>query len=191
MPLVHQSIVSFLANRRNPIAHVKDRSEVRGGGKKPWRQKGTGNARAGSSRSPLWRGGGITFGPSKERTWNQRLPLKMRQGAFRSALSKKFQENNVTIIDSLEAVDGKTRFWREAIARLPNKTSPRLIVDAEYQNRVGRSVRNFGDDKYVSTDELTIYDLVRFPVLLITNQAVDILSKRLMTKKQSRIKASV
>jgi large subunit ribosomal protein L4 len=115
----------------------------------------------------------------------------MRQGAFRSTLSNKLQDNNLIIIDTFETVEGKTRFWREAMDRFPNKPSPRLIVDTEYREKVGQSIRNFGEDKYVSVNELTIYDLVRFPTLFITNQAIDLITERLRVIKRIHAKASV
>ena len=109
--LLHQAVVGFLANRRATTAHTKDRSEVRGGGRKPWRQKGTGNARQSSTRSPIWRGGGITFGPRAERNYSVRLPQKMRQGALKVALSDKLANENLIIIDSVAGADTNVIGW--------------------------------------------------------------------------------
>ena len=98
--LVHQAVVAQQANSRQTVAHTKDRSDVRGGGRKPWRQKGTGRARHGSIRSPLWKGGGVTFGPRTERRFRKSINTKMRRGALFSTLSRKYQDGEVTIIDS-------------------------------------------------------------------------------------------
>ena len=99
--LVHQVVVSMMSNKRNPIAHTKDRSDVRGGGKKPWKQKGTGRARVGSSRSPIWRGGGVTFGPSNEKNFSKKVNSKMKAKALYAALSDKLRANQVLFIDTL------------------------------------------------------------------------------------------
>src|SRR6266498_4787856 len=109
--LIQQAVTTALANRRAATAHTKDRSEVSGSGKKPWRQKGTGNARAGSIRSPLWRGGGVTFGPTNVRNYTKRLPQKMRQLALAMALSSKVKAHSVLALTSLEPLDGKTKSW--------------------------------------------------------------------------------
>jgi large subunit ribosomal protein L4 len=106
--LVHQVVVSMMSNARNPIAHTKDRSDVRGGGKKPWKQKGTGRARVGSSRSPIWRGGGVTFGPTNERNFNKKINSKMRAKALYAALSEKLRAGQVLFIDKIEIDAPKT-----------------------------------------------------------------------------------
>ena len=99
--LVHQVVVCQMANRRQPIAHTKDRGEVRGGGRKPWSQKGTGRARHGSIRSPLWIGGGVTFGPRKEKIFKKKIPKKMRRKALFMVLSGKAKENLLLVLDKL------------------------------------------------------------------------------------------
>ena len=105
--LVHQVVVSQMSNRRQITAHTKDRSEVRGGGRKPWRQKGTGRARAGSSRSPLWKGGGVTFGPRKDRNFKKEIPAKIRKKALFMVLSEKAKENTVIILDILSTQNAR------------------------------------------------------------------------------------
>lgn len=107
--LVRQVLNSIASSARRPLAHTKGRGEVSGGGRKPWRQKGTGRARAGSIRSPLWRGGGITFGPTSERNYLKKINKKMRQKALYSLLSKKLSDGDIKIIDDLGLADGKTR----------------------------------------------------------------------------------
>src|SRR3990167_4153940 len=107
--LVHQVLVSQLANKREPLAHTKGRGEVRGGGRKPWRQKGTGRARHGSTRSPIWAGGGVTFGPTKHKNYSKKINKKMRRGAIFSALSRKFKDGELKFIDALELEVPKTK----------------------------------------------------------------------------------
>jgi len=107
--LVHQAAVTQQANERQVLAHTKDRGAVRGGGKKPWRQKGTGRARAGSSRSPLWRGGGVTFGPTKDRNFSKKMNVKMKRKAICMVLSDKVHHNEFLILDSIDFKNGKTK----------------------------------------------------------------------------------
>ena len=121
--LVHQVAVSQMANRRQVSAHTKDRSKVRGGGKKPWRQKGTGRARVGSIRSPLWRGGGTVFGPSKERVFKKKINIKMRRKALFMALSSKAKDNLLVVIDSLILDKPKTKLMSGVLKSLPSAKS--------------------------------------------------------------------
>lgn len=189
--LVQQALVAFLANRRTVIASTKDRSAVSGGGKKPWRQKGTGNARAGSSRSPLWRAGGITFGPDSDRNYSVRLPQKMRQNAWKSVLSSKVGDNKIVIVDSLDALDGKTKTWIKAIAALakvvPTISKKVLVVSANKIDLADRAIRNMESNKYITLEGLTIYDMVHYPVLILTSDAVAALTERL-NKDTARVK---
>src|SRR3989339_1398686 len=105
--LVHQAMVAQMANERQVLAHTKDRSEVSGGGKKPWRQKGTGRARSGSSRSPIWKGGGVTFGPTKDRNFKKDINRKMKQKALTMVLSGKVKDENFVVLEKFEAGDYK------------------------------------------------------------------------------------
>lgn len=116
--LVHQVLVSMQANMRNTVAHVKGRGDVRGGGKKPWRQKGTGRARHGSSRSPIWVGGGITHGPSKDKVFARKINKAMRVKALMVALSKKIKDKEVLFIDSLSLKEAKTKEAKTVIEAL-------------------------------------------------------------------------
>jgi len=118
--LVHQAVVTQMANMRKVLAHTLIRSEVRGGGKKPWAQKGTGRARHGSSRSPIWRGGGITFGPRNNRNFKMRINKKMRQNALLMVLSDKLANNQFTILDKLEMAEYKTKIFNSIITKLEN-----------------------------------------------------------------------
>lgn len=119
--LVHQAVVTQMANKRKVIAHTKNRSEVRGGGRKPWAQKGTGRARHGSSRSPIWKGGGVTFGPRNDRNFKMRINKKMRQNAMLMVLSDKLANNYSTIVDKFEINEFKTKIFNKIISGFENK----------------------------------------------------------------------
>lgn len=127
--LVHQAYVTQLANERQVLAHTKDRSEVRGGGKKPWRQKGTGRARAGSSRSPIWRGGGVTFGPTKERNFKKAINKKMKKKALLMVLSDRAAAENLILLDQLVMAEFKTKIFSEMLKRLAKRTDKTLAVN--------------------------------------------------------------
>jgi len=123
--LVHQAVVAQMANSRQVLAHTKDRSEVRGGGKKPWRQKGTGRARAGSNRSPIWKGGGVTFGPRKNRNFSKKINKKMRKKAVLMALSDKVANGNLLVIEKLDIDGYKTKVFNkmiEGVEKVLNKS---------------------------------------------------------------------
>ncbi len=177
--LVHQAIVAILANRRHPIADTKDRREVAGSGKKPWRQKGTGRARHGSVRSPIWRGGGITFGPTAERNFSQRLPLKMRHAAWRAVLSHKATTGSIIVVNELSQLDGKTKTWVKLSRNLPVSPSKRLIVDARRSETASRSIHNLPTDHYAALNQISLYDLMRFPTVIFVKPALDDIVKRL------------
>ena len=119
--LVHQAVITQMANERKVIAHTKTRSEVRGGGKKPWAQKGTGRARHGSSRSPIWKGGGVTFGPRNDRNFKKRINKKMRQNAVLMVLSDKVAGNHLTVLDKFSITEFKTKIFNQILTQLENK----------------------------------------------------------------------
>ena len=119
-PLIHQVAVAQLANARVAIAHTKNKGEVRGGGKKPWRQKGTGRARHGSIRSPLWKGGGVTFGPRNTRNFSQKINKKMKKAALFSCLSDKAKQKTLMLLDKLELTETKTKEFAKIILNLKN-----------------------------------------------------------------------
>ncbi len=186
LTLLHQVINTFLANRRAATAHTKGRGEVRGGGRKPWRQKGTGNARAGSSRSPIWRGGGVTFGPTNARNYTKRLPQKMRQGAWKMALSMKVNDDQLRVVSALDSLQGKTKDWIKAFAALPHTSEKALVVSKDKNDLADRSIRNIPTHKYVSLESLTLFDVMRFSHLILTQDAVEALTQRLSTEKATK-----
>jgi large subunit ribosomal protein L4 len=153
--LVHQVVVAMQANARTPIAHTKDRSEVRGTGKKPWKQKGTGNARHGSRRSPIWRTGGVAHGPRNERDYSQKINKKMRNKALASVLSKKLADGEILFLDTLALDAPKTAEGKKVLEALAGvqgfenmvskKKNSALIAQVEWDDATAKSFRNFGN----------------------------------------------
>ena len=163
--LVHQAVVAMAANRRQPIAHTKQRDEVRGGGKKPWNQKGTGRARHGSTRSPLWKGGGATFGPRNDRDFSQKINKKMVRAALHVALSKKLADGQLRIIDTMAVKEPKTREMRWV------KTGT-LLVPAVGNSAAFRASKNIQKIKALDPRSLNVEDVIRFKEILIDQKAV-------------------
>ena len=173
--LVHQVVVSQQANQRRVIAHTKDRGEVRGGGKKPWAQKGTGHARVGSIRSPIWKGGGVTFGPSKERVFKKKIPKKMRRKAMFMVLSGKAKDNLLVLLDKLEIEKTKTKIISEILEKLPCKTKTTLIALPAYDKKIILAARNIPKIKTIQAKELNVLDLLSFKYLLLSKEAIKII----------------
>jgi large subunit ribosomal protein L4 len=174
--LLHQTVIMQLANRRAGSAATKTKGFVRGGGKKPWRQKGTGRARAGSTRSPIWVGGGTTFGPHP-RDYSYRMPRKARRGALLSALSLKNRENKIIVVDRLELEEPKTRIMVQALNEL--KVTSALIVIGQPDEKIERSARNLSWVKVLRVEGLNVYDLLRYEHLILTESALKLLEERL------------
>jgi len=174
--LLHQVVTMQLNSRRAGTASTKTKGFVRGGGKKPWRQKGTGRARAGSIRSPLWVGGGTIFGP-QPRDYSYRLPRKARREALLSALSLKNREGKILVVDKLELAEAKTKLMRQWLETLKVKSA--LIVIPEEDEKVERSARNLPKVKVLRVEGLNVYDLLRFEQLILTERAVKLLEERL------------
>ncbi|MBI4385549.1 50S ribosomal protein L4 [Candidatus Parcubacteria bacterium] len=172
--LIHQALTVQRANRRRAIAHTKDRSEVRGGGRKPWRQKGTGRARHGSIRSPLWRGGGITFGPTNRRTYHKTIPKKMRQAALRQVLSAKVAQSKFFVVEGFPA-EAKTKAYGRFFASLP-AVSSRLVVVPRGAHETIRAVRNLPKTKAVGVGSLNVADLLRFAAVVVARQSIETLA---------------
>lgn len=160
-----------LANKRQGSSSTKTRAEVRGGGRKPWRQKGTGRARVGSTRNPIWVGGGVTFGP-KPRDYSYRLPKKVRRLALKSALSTKVKENSIVVVDKLSFEEPKTRLMIETLDAL-NIFDKVLIVTLDSNVNVTKSARNIPGVKSIRVDYVNVYDLLKYDTLLITKDAVE------------------
>lgn len=167
---LHDAVVMQLASLRQGNADTKTRAEVRGGGRKPWRQKGTGRARAGSTRSPIWRKGGVVFGPHP-RSYATKLPKKVRQLALRSALSSKVEAGNIIVLDNLDMEQPKTQ---EMVAILSNLKVDRkaLVVTAEMIPNVEKSARNIVGITPMDAAGINVYDLLAHDKLVITRDAV-------------------
>ena len=171
--LVHQVVVAQAANARLPWAHAKTRGEVRGGGKKPWRQKGTGRARHGSIRSPLWIGGGVTFGPLKHRSFAQDINKKMRRTAMLSALSKKYAEGQVIVVESIGDKEiAKTKSLFEAIRALfSDNISATFIFSNAHKNAI-KAARNIPGVAYLAPTSLNARDIMRSRDIIIEQEAL-------------------
>jgi large subunit ribosomal protein L4 len=174
--LLHQAVVMQLANRRTGSAATKSKGFVSGGGKKPWRQKGTGRARAGSIRSPIWVGGGTVFGP-QPRDYSYRMPRTARREALLSALSLKKRESKLIVVDKLELEQAKTKLMVRALAEL--KVASALLVIPQADAKIERSARNLPKVKVLRVEGLNVYDLLRYEHLILTDDALKILQEKL------------
>jgi large subunit ribosomal protein L4 len=175
--LLHQTVVMQLANRRAGSAATKTKGFVSGGGKKPWRQKGTGRARAGSIRSPIWVGGGTTFGPHP-RDYSYRLPRTARREALLSALSLKNRDGKIIVVDKFELDEAKTKLMVRALAEL--KVQSALVVIPQSDVKIERSARNLPKIKVLRVEGLNVYDLLRYEHLILTEGALKRLEERLV-----------
>lgn len=168
--VLHDAVVRQLASRRQGDHSTKIRSEVRGGGRKPWRQKGTGRARHGSIRSPIWRGGGVTFGP-KKRDYKYKLPKKVRRLAIKSALSSKVKAGEILVLEELTLSQPKTKDIVNILDNL-KVDSRALVVTVDNNENIYKSVRNIPGVKNLRADGLNVYDLLYHDKLVITKDAV-------------------
>ncbi|MEK7579857.1 MAG: 50S ribosomal protein L4 [Patescibacteria group bacterium] len=185
--LMHQVIVAQAANSRSILAHAKGRSEVRGGGKKPWRQKGTGRARHGSIRSPIWKGGGVTHGPLKEKVYSQKINKKAKQKALFMALSSKVKDGQVAVIDSVLLDEAKTKKMKEIFDKVSNilegyKKNKKnqdsiLLVQPSSDKKIFRAVRNLVFAKAVRADNLNISEILEKKYLVLLKDAIPVIEK--------------
>jgi large subunit ribosomal protein L4 len=173
--LLYETVKEHLAKRRIGTASTKNRSNVRGGGKKPWRQKGTGRARAGTTRSPLWTGGGVVFGPHP-RDYSYRINKKVRKSALRSALSSKLKENNLILVDTIHLPEIKTKTFISLLDRLDIQDA--LIVDDGNTN-LEKSAQNVPLFKIVRPEGLNVYDILKREKLVITQASLEKITRNL------------
>ena len=169
--VVFDVVINQQATQRQGTHAVKNRSAVRGGGKKPWRQKGTGRARAGSSRSPIWRGGGVVFGPTP-RSYGHKVPRKSRRLAIKSVLSQKVLDNELIVVDSLTLDTPKTKEFRAILANLEVDKKVLLVLEDTNEN-IYKSARNIPNVKIVSSDNVSVLDVVSHDYLLFTQTALE------------------
>ncbi len=175
--LLHETVRMQLANRRAGTHATKTRSLVRGGGKKPWKQKGTGRARAGSIRSPLWPGGGTVFGP-QPRDYSYRMPRSARIAALRAAFAAKLKDGQLLLVDNLQLEAPKTKLLVRLLAEL--QASRALIIIPERDDDLERAARNLPTVKVLRAEGANVYDILRYDRLIVTRAAIDALQKRLV-----------
>ena len=167
--LVHLAVVRQLANKRQGTQKAKTRSEVSGGGRKPWRQKGTGHARQGSIRAPQWTGGGVVFAPVP-RDYEVKMNKKERRAALKSALTSKVQDNKLVVVDSLALAEAKTKEMQKVLTNL--KAEKALIVTAGDDQNVVLSARNIADVQTATVNTINVYDVMKHNTVVVTKDAV-------------------
>ena len=167
--LVHLAVVAQLANKRQGTQKAKTRSEVSGGGRKPWRQKGTGHARQGSTRSPQWKGGGVVFAPTP-RDYTIRLNKKEKRAALKSALTSRVQDNKFIVVDELKFDEIKTKKFQGVMDSL--KVNKALVVLADNDRNTVLSARNVADVKTAQVDSINVYDILKYNTVVATKSAV-------------------
>ncbi len=192
--LVHQVVVSMQSNARTPVAHTKDRSEVSGGGKKPWQQKGTGRARHGSTRSPIWVGGGVTFGPRNEKNYSKKINKKMRAKALYTVLSRKLKDGEVLFVDKIETSEPKTKLVKDILTSLgaisgfegvsTKKRNALYIASAIENDNTEKSFRNFGNVSLCNVLNMNILDVINNKYLIITEpeESIKVIENRMAKK---------
>ena len=166
--LIHMAVVNQLAAKRQGTQSAKTRSEVRGGGKKPWRQKGTGHARQGSIRAPQWTGGGVVFAP-KPRDYSFKMNKKEKRAALKSALTSRVNENKIVVLDSFELNEIKTKQFKAVMDNL--KVSKALVVLNDKNENVTMSARNIPGVKTAYTNTINVYDILKYDTLVLTQDS--------------------
>ncbi len=167
--LVHMSVVQYLANRRQGTQKAKTRSEVRGGGRKPWRQKGTGHARQGSIRAPQWKGGGVVFAPVP-RDYSFKLNKKEKRAALKSVLTTKVNDNKFIVLDELKMDEIKTKKFKAVLDNL--KVNKALVILNDNDKNVILSARNLPKVKMAQTNTINVYDILKYDTVVVTKDAV-------------------
>ncbi len=193
--LVHQVVTAMQANARGPVAHTKDRGEVRGGGRKPWAQKGTGRARHGSSRSPIWKGGGVTHGPRKDKIYAQKINRQARQKALLVALSRKYKDGQVIFVDSLEMTEPKTKEAKNMLVAFGKhmgntgkKKNVALIALPGIHAPTQKSFRNIGNVEMVEVRNLNPVSVLSAKYLIIANPkaAIETLGAKRVAQRKAK-----
>lgn len=185
--LVHQAVITHEANARNIVAHAKTRAEVRGGGKKPWRQKGTGRSRHGSIRSPLWIGGGVTHGPLKEKVYAKKINKKMKLAALFSVLSRKVADEKLMIIDNIPSSKDKFLKTKEVLPLVKAffGSNSGLVVASAESKQAQTALRNVPRVTCMSAASLNVYEAIKPNTIVFEKSAIEEFLKRVSKEKQS------
>jgi len=178
MSVIHQVYLALMANAREPWAHTKNKGEIRGGGKKPWKQKGTGRARHGSIRSPIWRGGGVTFGPLNIRNYKQKVNKKTKRTAVRMCLSDKVVDGKFIVLETLPT-DGKTKAIAQLRAILPGLKKTTLLVTPKNDETIQRATNNIPMLDLQTASDINVIDLLHHQYVITTKDGVKELEQRL------------
>ncbi len=173
--LIHEAYIAQLANGRQPLAHTKTRGDVSGGGKKPWKQKGTGRARHGSTRSPIWVGGGVTFGPRSDRDFTIKVNRKVRRAALRMILSDRVANDHFVALDALDMKEGKTRALGAALKKLPGFGRPLLMVIDPKNVQARRAAANIQGVTTIAPNSLNVRDLLSHEFVMIPKAEIELM----------------
>lgn len=176
--VVHEVYTAMTANARQPWAHTKDKSEIRGGGRKPWKQKGTGRARHGSRRSPIWVGGGITFGPLKFRNFKQKINKKTKLSVTKMCLSDKVAEGKFIVLENLPT-ERKTKIFALLFEKLPSFGRKTIILNEKKNEIVLRATNNIPKVDVVFAKDVSVVDLLNHQYIVVTKEGIKVLEKRL------------
>ncbi|HRY36775.1 MAG TPA: 50S ribosomal protein L4 [Candidatus Magasanikbacteria bacterium] len=171
--VVHQVYVAQSSNARESIAHTKTRGDVRGGGKKPWAQKGTGRARHGSSRSPIWSGGGVTFGPTSERNWKMKINKNTRRLAVKMCLTDKAQNNAFYVVEDFNFVEPKTKLVAEFLKNLPSKNKNFVLLNDESNKNLVKISRNLKKLNTIRAKDVTVSDLLNKEAVIVSKLGLE------------------
>ncbi|MFA6388744.1 MAG: 50S ribosomal protein L4 [Patescibacteria group bacterium] len=184
--VLQQVVVAQQANSRVAIAHTKNKSEVRGGGKKPWKQKGTGQARAGSSRSPLWRGGGVIFGPRSERNFTLKINKKVKKQALRMVLSDKATNEKIIVIDQFSEQINKTKQIQQLVSKLSITGKTKLLVLGQAVLATLKAARNLSKTSLLAANSLNVVDLLKYEYIIMDQAALAIIERLYSIKKEAK-----
>jgi large subunit ribosomal protein L4 len=187
--LLKQAYLAYLANGRENFAVTKKRGEVRGGGAKPWRQKGTGRARFGSSRNPIWRGGGIAFGPTGNENYSHKMNVKTKRVALRQALSLASTENRIKVIEDVNFADGKLKPIANLLKKLEAERKTLLVVDLKNDMSL-RATKNLKEVKVVQAKYLQVFDILNCENIVVTKKALDIVHEWLGDTPRTSVRNS-
>lgn len=183
--VIRRAVEAQERNSRAVVAHTKTRSEVRGGGRKPWRQKGTGRARHGSIRSPLWVGGGVTFGPRNNRNFSVRMNKKERRKAILMTLSAKAEADRILVLETLNLPEIKTKQLATVLAKLPMKGKKTLLVQPEPEATIIKSARNIPHVTTIAANSLNVLDVLRHDQLVLPQASLSVIEKTFRSTKRT------